>query len=117
LKRPDSIIEVLSQLWTKEGAWGVWKGTNATFVYSVFFKTVESWTRSMIAAVANVPDPGLIAGLGLTVDVADSPYPWVSLGVAVAAAGIAGILLAPLDIVRTKSVSSGYYLGNVTNEY
>jgi fusion and transport protein UGO1 len=102
LKRPDSILEVISQLWSVEGAWGVWKGSNATFIYSVLFKTVETWSRSLIAAIVNVPDPGMIAGLGLNVDVADSPYPWASLGVAVAAAATSGLLLAPLDIVRTK---------------
>ncbi len=80
----------------------MWKGSNATFVYSVLLKTIESWTRSMLAAIVNVPDPGMIAGLGVAVEVADSPYPWVSLGVAVAAAGFAAVILAPLDIVRTK---------------
>lgn len=83
----------------------MWKGSNATFVYSVLLKTVETWSRSLIAAIVNVPDPGMIAGLGLNVDVADYPYPWASLGVAVAAAATAGLLLAPLDIVRTKLVS------------
>lgn len=102
LKRTDSIIEVIGQLWTKEGVWGVWKGTNATFVYSIALRTVESWSRSFLAALANVPDPGVIAGLGPAVDVVDSPYPWTSLGVAIAAAAVAGIILAPLDIVRTK---------------
>lgn len=61
----------------------------------------------MIAAIVNVPDPGGMAGLGFMVDivdVADSPYPWTSLGVAVAAAAMAGLILAPLDIVRTKYV-------------
>lgn len=114
LKRPDSVIEVISQLWTVEGAWGVWKGSNATFVYGVLLKTVETWSRSLIAAVVNVPDPGMIAGLGRTVDVMESPYPWASLGVAVAAAATAGILLSPLDIVRTKSVSILYSLGWLT---
>jgi fusion and transport protein UGO1 len=102
LKRPDSILEVISQLWSVEGAWGVWKGSNATFIYSILFKTVETWSRSMIAAIVNVPDPGMIAGLGLNVDVADSSYPWASLAVAVAAAAMSSLLLAPLDIVRTK---------------
>lgn len=102
LKRPDSVMEVIGQLWTKEGAWGVWKGTNATFIYSITLKTVQAWSRSFLAALANVPDPGVIAGLGPAVDAVDSPYPWTSLGVAVGAAAMAAIILAPLDIVRTK---------------
>ncbi|KAJ9639986.1 hypothetical protein H2199_006219 [Coniosporium tulheliwenetii] len=103
LRRSNSLLEVLSQLWSKEGAWGVWKGTNATFVYNVLFKTIESWTRSLLAALLNVSDPGLLAGNtsgfgagGL--DVIDSASPLASLGCAVAAAGIAGCVLAPLDI-------------------
>ena len=93
------MVEVLSQVWTREGAWGVWKGANTTFIYSLLLKTVESWTRSLLAAVFNVPDPALIAGI---VDVADSPLPLASLGVAVAGAGLAGVLLAPLDMIRTR---------------
>jgi fusion and transport protein UGO1 len=102
IKRSDSIMEVIGQLWTKEGAWGVWKGSNATFVYSVLLKTTETWSRSLLAALVDVPDPGIITGLGLPTDLADSPYPWASLGVAVGAATIAAVLLAPLDTVRTK---------------
>jgi fusion and transport protein UGO1 len=104
LRRPDSILEVLGQLWQKEGAWGVWKSSNTTFVYSVLLKTIESWTRGVLAAVMNVPDPGIIAGLGAAADVAETAYPWASLGVAVVAAATAALLLAPLDIVRTKYV-------------
>lgn len=102
LKRTDSILEVLGQLWTREGMWGVWKGSNATFVFSMLLRSAESWSRSFLAALANVPDPGAVAGLGPAVDVVDSIYPWTSLGVAVAAAALAGVILAPLDIVRTK---------------
>ncbi|KAI9729486.1 MAG: mitochondrial fusion and transport protein ugo1 [Claussenomyces sp. TS43310] len=104
LKRSDSIFEVISQLWTKEGAWGVWKASNSTFIYSVLFKTTESWSRSLLAALANVPDPGVIAGLGVPIDIVDSTHPWASLAVAVAAAAMAGVILAPLDIIRTKLV-------------
>jgi len=56
-----------------------------------------------LAALVNVPDPGAIGGSG-SVDVMDSIYPWASLGVAVAAAAMAGVILAPLDIVRTKLI-------------
>ncbi|KAI9760522.1 MAG: hypothetical protein M4579_001607 [Chaenotheca gracillima] len=105
LRYPPSILDVISQLWQKEGAWGVWKGANTTFIYSVFFKTIETWTRGFLAALANIPDPGMLPNIGVSgLDIADSPYPWLSLGVIVSAAGFAGILLAPLDLVRTRLI-------------
>ncbi|KAG9240984.1 mitochondrial fusion protein-like protein [Calycina marina] len=102
LKRPDALMEVISQEWAKEGAWGVWKGTNSTFVYILLAKTVENWSRSLIAALVNIPDPGVISSLGGAADTIDTSYPWVSLGVAVSAAVVTGLLLSPLDLVRTK---------------
>jgi mitochondrial fusion and transport protein UGO1 len=58
----------------------------------------------VLSALFNVPDPGLVVGLGAAADVVDASYPWSSLGVAIAAAVTAGLVLAPLDLVRTKSV-------------
>lgn len=90
------MLEVISQEWSKEGAWGVWKASNATFVYGFLLQTLEKWSRGLISALLNVPDPEISAGL------IGSTYPWASLAVAVAAAASAGIILAPLDLIRTK---------------
>ncbi|KAH6692522.1 mitochondrial carrier domain-containing protein [Plectosphaerella plurivora] len=101
LRLPDSIMEVIGQLWQKEGAWGVWKGSNATFLYTVISSLLENWTRSALSALCNVPDLGVKDDIDRLIDIA-SPYPWASLGVAAAAAVAAGLLLAPLDMVRTR---------------
>ncbi|KAF2469613.1 uncharacterized protein BDR25DRAFT_46465 [Lindgomyces ingoldianus] len=107
LRKSDALLEVISQLWQKESAWGVWKGTNVTFVYNFLLKTTESWTRSMLSALLNVPDPGLmgasVSGFG-GLDIIDSPHPLLSLSVAVVAAAIAAIALSPLDIIRTRLI-------------
>jgi mitochondrial fusion and transport protein UGO1 len=107
LKRPDSLLEVIAQLWQKESAWGVWKGTNVTFIYNFLLKTTESWFRSAISALLNIPDAGLMgsaaSGIG-GLDIIDSPSPLLSLGVAVAATAIAATILAPLDLVRTRLI-------------
>ncbi|KAH7353121.1 mitochondrial carrier domain-containing protein [Pyrenochaeta sp. MPI-SDFR-AT-0127] len=107
LKRGDSLLEVIAQLWQKESAWGVWKATNCTFIYNFLLKTTESWFRSAISAILNVPDPGLMgaaaSGIG-GLDIIDSPNPLMSLGVAVAATAIAATILAPLDLIRTRLI-------------
>ena len=104
LKRADSLLEVIAQLWQKESAWGVWKGTNCTFIYNFLLKTTESWFRSALSALLNIPDPGTMgasaSGIG-GLDIIDSPSPLMSLGVAVAATAIAATILAPLDLIRT----------------
>jgi len=95
-------MEVISQEWTKEGAWGVWKGSAATFSYTLSSKTIESWSRGVLSAILNIPDTGVATGLGPSADILDATYPWASLGLAVAAAVMTGLILAPLDLVRTK---------------
>ncbi|KAI0606604.1 hypothetical protein TUN199_09226 [Pyrenophora tritici-repentis] len=107
LKRADSLLEVIGQLWQKESAWGVWKATNCTFIYNFLLKTTEGWFRSLISALLNIPDPGLVGSAGSGIgglDILDSPSPLTSLGVAVAATAIAATLLAPLDMVRTRLI-------------
>ncbi|KAL2017364.1 hypothetical protein VTK56DRAFT_2287 [Thermocarpiscus australiensis] len=103
IRTPDSVLEVIAQLWQKEGAWGVWKGSNATFVYSVLQSLLENWSRSLLSALFNVPDLGVRNDMDRLVDIA-SPYPWASLFVAAAAAVTTGLILSPLDLVRTRLV-------------
>ncbi|KAL8902482.1 MAG: hypothetical protein Q9207_004680 [Kuettlingeria erythrocarpa] len=108
LKSVSSLTAVLSTLWQKEGAWGIWKGTNSTYLHSILLSTITSFSRSFLAAIFGIPDPSLSfqinppAGSAGGLDILSSPSPMASLAVAVSAASIAGILLAPLDIARTK---------------
>lgn len=101
MRRPDSVLEVIGQLWGKEGAWGVWKGSNATFLYTILQSLLENWSRSFLSAIFNVPDLGVKEDIDRLIDIA-SPYPWSSLFVAAAAAVATGVALSPLDLVRTR---------------
>ncbi|TGJ87021.1 hypothetical protein E0Z10_g1725 [Xylaria hypoxylon] len=103
LRRPDSLLDVISQIWSKESAWGVWKGTNATFLYSILQSLLENWGRSLLSALLNVPDLGVKDDVDRLVHIA-SPYPWASLCVAAAAAVTTGLILAPLDLIRTRLI-------------
>ncbi|KAK3685153.1 mitochondrial carrier domain-containing protein [Podospora appendiculata] len=103
IRTPDSVLEVIAQLWQKESAWGVWKGANATFIYSVLQSLLENWSRSLLGALFNVPDLGVRNDMDRLIDLA-SPYPWASLLVAAAAAVVTGLVLSPLDLVRTRLI-------------
>ena len=91
---------MIARNWGKEGVWGTWKATNATFLYSVLHSLLENWSRGALAAMCSVPD------IGVEEDMLDaftrSPHPWMTLGVAAAAAVVTGLILAPLDLVRTR---------------
>lgn len=91
----------MSQEWNKEGASGVWKGANTTFVYGLAWTAVESFAGGLASGVLDVPYLGLVGGKGY-LSVGDSPNPWASLAVAIIASVSAGIVLAPLDMIRTK---------------
>ncbi|MCJ1347219.1 mitochondrial fusion and transport protein ugo1 [Peltigera leucophlebia] len=110
LKSPSSLLGVLSSLWRTEGSWGIWKGTNCTYIHSILASTVTSFVRSFLSALLALPDPGLSLNLSSPLnftgglDILSSPSPLSSLAVAVLAAGISGILLAPLDITRIRLI-------------
>ncbi|TFB04550.1 Mitochondrial fusion and transport protein ugo1 [Trichoderma ghanense] len=110
LRRPDSVLDVIGQLWQRDGAWGVWKGANATFLYTVLQSLLENWSRSFLSAVFNVPDLGVRDNIDRLVDIA-SPYPWASLFVAAAAAVTTSLVLAPLDLVRTRLILTNPFKG------
>jgi fusion and transport protein UGO1 len=87
----------------------LWKGTNSTFIYGILLKTIETWTRSCLSAILNIPDPAYLSSSTALrslsgPSVLDSPSPLTSITVVVLAAGIAGFILAPIDIVRTRYV-------------
>lgn len=60
---------------------------------------MEAWSTSFLSAVLSLPDPGVT-------DVAHSSHPMASLAVAVAATALTALLLAPLDVIRTKLAAS-----------
>ncbi|KAL9629319.1 MAG: hypothetical protein Q9164_006930 [Protoblastenia rupestris] len=112
LKSSSSVLTTLSSLWNAEGSWGIWKGVNSTYIHSILLSTITSFIRSFLSAFLALPDPGLSftsTSIGPTsytggLDILSSPSPLASLAVAVSAAGIAGTILAPLDIARTKHI-------------
>ena len=117
LKKADSITHAIAALYNTSGAVGIWRATNATFLYSILLRTTDSFVRSLLLAIVGLPeilgpDPsGLGAGLSVTgtagfsgLDLSSSPNPLGSLAIVGLASCITGLLLAPLDLVRTRLI-------------
>lgn len=117
LKKPDSITNAIAEVNRTSGAIGLWRATNCAFLYSVLLRVTDSFVRSLLLALFGLPDvigpeqgglaPGLMSGHGTGtsgIDLTDSPNPLATLVVVSVASCVAGILLAPLDLVRTRLV-------------
>lgn len=94
-------MDVVAQEWSIEGASGVWKGSNTTFFYGLAWTMVESFVGGLTAGALDVPYLGLVGGKGY-INVAESSSPLGSFGVAVFSALATSLILAPLDMIRTK---------------
>ncbi|KAK5728551.1 hypothetical protein LTR15_001687 [Elasticomyces elasticus] len=115
LKNPSSITSALSTLYTTSGALGLWRGTNTTFLYSFLLRSTDTFIRSLLLAVMGLPDilsPDQSSGASLAssavsfagLDLSDSPSPLPSLLAVGLASALAGLLLAPLDLIRTRLI-------------
>lgn len=116
LKKLDSVTHAISTLYNTSGAVGIWRASNCTFLYSILLRTTDSFIRSLLLALLGLPDivgpdtgglgPGLtIASAGLSgLGLSHSPNPIGSLVVVGLASCITGLLLSPLDLVRTRLI-------------
>lgn len=117
LKSANSITSAISAIYNTSGAVGLWRATNCTFLYTILLRTTDTFLRSLLLAIVGLPEitgpdaSGL--GPGLTVpgatgfsglDVSESPNPLGSLVVIGLASCLTGLLLAPLDLVRTRLI-------------
>ncbi|WPG98521.1 mitochondrial fusion and transport protein ugo1 [Acrodontium crateriforme] len=117
LTRPESIMQAISAIYNSSGAVGLWRATNCTFLYSALLRTTDSFIRSLLLAIIGLPDisgpdqSGLAPSLGVSgamgfsgLDLTDSPNAIGSLVIVGLSSCIAGILLSPLDTVRTRLI-------------
>ena len=117
IKKPESITHAISALYNTSGAVGLWRASNTTFLYSILLRTTDSFIRSLLLALLGLPDipgpaqgglaPGLstAGGVGFSgMDLSDSPNPLGSLIIVGLSSCLTGILLAPLDLVRTRLI-------------
>jgi fusion and transport protein UGO1 len=76
---------------------GLWRATNTTFIYNTLSATLEAWITGFVSAFLHIPDP-------FFVEVAHSPEPTTTLMLSLGASVLTGLILAPLDIIRTRMI-------------
>ncbi|RMZ75179.1 hypothetical protein DV738_g5605, partial [Chaetothyriales sp. CBS 135597] len=108
LKSSHSLLDALSSLTASSGALAMWRGTNASLIYSVLSRALEPFLQSFLAALAGV-EPDLVLPLpastlpvsaaGLS---ASTPIP--SIIISAAACALTSLILAPIDAARTRLI-------------
>jgi mitochondrial fusion and transport protein UGO1 len=117
LKRLDSITHAIGAVYQTSGAIGLWRGSNCTFLYNTLSRMTDSFIRSLLLALLGLPEiigpdanglasafsvPGAMGLSGL--DLNGSPNPIGSLVVVGLSSCLTGLLLAPLDVIRTRLI-------------
>jgi fusion and transport protein UGO1 len=90
-------VDMMSSLLSTEGVRGLWRANNASFIFSALSMTFEAWITGFISPFLQIPDP-------FFVDAIHSPDPTKTLILSISASVITGLILAPLDLIRTKMI-------------
>ncbi|KAJ9476638.1 Mitochondrial fusion and transport protein UGO1 [Pseudozyma hubeiensis] len=81
----------------KEGWLGLWKGSLTSFILEVTSSTIQPIISSVLSLFA----PTALSPLPL----AYAPYPYKTLGLLLSSHLITGVLVSPLDLVRTRLIA------------
>lgn len=92
-------VDVMLAILSKEGFISLWKATNITYIHQGLTLTLESWFTGFLSPFLEIPDPYYI-------DINYSPEPLTSLWLILFASITTGLVLAPLDLIRTKLIIS-----------
>lgn len=104
IKNPNSLMDVISRLWSTSGPTSVWKATNATFMYSLLLPTLNTFIRSLLSAIIGLPEIG--SASSITEDILTVSSPGATLIITFIASALSSIILAPLDTARTFLIAT-----------
>lgn len=98
-------LDIMSAIVQQEGLRGLWRGLNASFIHSTLLMAVEAWFTGLLAPLLLVPDPFFWL-------VSDLPDPFKLVLLSIGACVAAGVVLAPLDLIRTRLIVTLTRTGN-----
>lgn len=88
-------MDIMTSIVSKDGPFALFKGVNASFIYSTLSHTIEAWITGFISPFLGIPDPFFL-------DLTHSNDPLKSLWLSVSACVLTGLILMPLDLIRVK---------------
>ncbi|KAG4305612.1 hypothetical protein PORY_001168 [Pneumocystis oryctolagi] len=93
-----NVRSVIWALWDKEGFFGLWKAQNITFIHSILYSAIESWSSSFLSSAFSFPD--------FFPETIDSNY-WIrSFFISLTSSVFTSLLLAPVDAAKTRYIGS-----------
>ena len=92
--KPRSVLEMIRDTYALEGVMGVWRGQTCAVAYNFLSSTLSVWLTHVIrASVSTMPD-----------ELWDEQHSLVSTGASIASSALTALVLAPLDIWRTRTI-------------
>ncbi|KAJ5145883.1 uncharacterized protein N7515_000447 [Penicillium bovifimosum] len=99
IKNPNSLTDVLSQLWSSSGPASLWKSSNTTFIYSLLLPTLNTFIRSLLSAIVGLPEDDIASSM--TADILTASSPLATLVLSFISSSLSALILAPIDTART----------------
>ncbi|KAJ5573838.1 uncharacterized protein N7459_008265 [Penicillium hispanicum] len=99
IRNPNSLMDVLSQLWSNSGPSSPWKSSNTTFIYSLLLPTLNTFIRSLLSAIVGLPEEDIASPM--TADILTVPSPLATLILSFISSSLSALILSPIDTART----------------
>lgn len=99
IRNPESLMDVLSQLWTNNGPSSPWKSSNATFIYSLLLPTLNTFIRSLLSAIVGLPEEDISSSMAA--DILNASSPLATLLLSFISSSLSAMILSPIDTART----------------
>ncbi|CAI7669587.1 unnamed protein product [Penicillium pancosmium] len=99
IRNPESLMDVLSQLWTNNGPSSPWKSSNATFIYSLLLPTLNTFIRSLLSAIVGLPEEDISSSMAA--DILHASSPLATLLISFVSSSLSAMILSPIDTART----------------
>ncbi|CUS23764.1 LAQU0S11e03774g1_1 [Lachancea quebecensis] len=105
--QPESLhtMDILNSVMDEEGTRGLWRANNTTFIYNFLSVTLDAWFTGLLSPVFQVPDPFFI-------DIVHSTDTRKSVILTVSASVFTGLVLLPVDIIRTRLTITSVKVGD-----